>query len=329
VSANEELIEGGDLDELVRHVDRLCRAEVWDEVVDLRDRARWALERGRQLWPIASLCEYRLALQAPGPWAGAVVVEGAGYLSPGPLAEVAASTHTWADLADAVPAGPLLTVVAHERVVRGEDLRAEATLDAAVSDLPAYLQAWEPAYPLAVYEPDKTAFDGPEPPSADRWGPLTATGAAGAAADEDDVRRALVGIAQTWVSQSNGVARAVDVHGTGAAALAALGVAEARLVPVSASEALAAIAWAGASGGAHGRRRGMAAGRFEAWWVAAALAGLADDWPVPPDELGEAIDELRWYQWDRGQPVSGWHLALVVEDPDNDLSFALEATDQA
>ena len=37
------------------------------------------------------------------------------------------------------------------------------------------------------------------------------------------------------------------------------------------------MAWTAASGGAHGRRRGMAAGRFSAWWTAAALTGLLDD----------------------------------------------------
>ena len=64
---NEQLVELGDLDELVRQVDRLGDAEDWDGLVDLRDRCRRALERGRQLWPAASLAEYRLALDAPGP----------------------------------------------------------------------------------------------------------------------------------------------------------------------------------------------------------------------------------------------------------------------
>ena len=59
--SNERLVELGELDELVRHVDRLVDAEEWDGLVDLRRRCRAALERGKQLWPAASLAEYRLA----------------------------------------------------------------------------------------------------------------------------------------------------------------------------------------------------------------------------------------------------------------------------
>ena len=97
MNANSELVEVGDLDELTRHIDRLCSAGDWDGLVDLRDRCRRALERGKQLWPAASHAEYRLALEAPGQWAGAVLVPGAGAFALGPLPEVAASTHTWAE----------------------------------------------------------------------------------------------------------------------------------------------------------------------------------------------------------------------------------------
>lgn len=332
---NEELVERGDLDELVRHIDRLCHAgrlapddhSVWDELVDLRDRCRRALERGKQLWPAASLAEYRLALEAPGPWAGAVIVEGAGYLAAGPLAEVAACRHTWAELAPHIPAGPLRTIAAHERVVRGEDLTGDPSLERAVLDLPAVLQPWEPTYPIATYHDDRVEF--PTPPADPPTTPLVATGDPGRPSGDDDVIAAMRGVVRTWVTDSEGTVAATAVEGDAWRALAALGVAEARLVPVAPAEALAWLAWAGASGGAHGRRRGLATGRFEAWWAAAALSGLLDDWPVPPDELGEAIDELRWYRWDRGAPVTGWHLALVVEDPDNDVAFALEAHDPA
>ena len=120
-----ELIEGGDLDELVRHVDHLCFAEDWDGLVELRDRSRKAFERGRQLWPVASLAEYRLALEAPAPWAAAVVVPGAGRFALGPLPEVAAQGHRWADLAPHLPRTPEATFVAHERVVRGEALSGD------------------------------------------------------------------------------------------------------------------------------------------------------------------------------------------------------------
>src|SRR5262249_38730535 len=75
-----------------------------------------------QLWPVAAHAEYRLALESPGRWAATMLVEGAGRFAPGPLPEVAASTHEWADLAPHAPYGPPSVLAAHERVVRGEDL---------------------------------------------------------------------------------------------------------------------------------------------------------------------------------------------------------------
>ena len=68
-----EIVEQGDLDQLVRTVDQLCATRDWDGLVELRDRCRWALERGKQLWPAASLAEYRLALEAPGQCAALAV----------------------------------------------------------------------------------------------------------------------------------------------------------------------------------------------------------------------------------------------------------------
>ena len=59
---------------------------------------------------------------------------GAGRFALGPLSEVAASTHTWAELAPHAPPGPLAAVTAHERVVRGEDLRRIALFDLLVNN---------------------------------------------------------------------------------------------------------------------------------------------------------------------------------------------------
>ena len=87
------------------------------------------------------------------------------------------------------------------------------------------------------------------------------------------------------------------------------------------------MAWAGASGGGHGRRRGAAAGRFAAWWTVAALSELLDAWPVSPDELGGAAAELSWFVWDAGEPDTGWTLRLAIEDPVDGLAWAVNATD--
>jgi hypothetical protein len=332
-----ELIEGGDLDDLVRHVDHLSFEEDWDGLVELRDRCRKALERGRQLWPVASLAEYRLALEAPGPWAAAVVVPGAGRFALGPLPEVAAQGHPWAELAGHLPATPEATFVAHERVVRGEDLTGEARVDRTALELPLRLEPWEPEYPVAVYRADEAQF--PERPST--------TAAAGKAAvataelpapapeiGDPDACAALTELAAAWTTESNGRARAVAVAGDAIGAVATLVCTGAEpsahvgLAPVPVGDALAAMAWTAASGGAHGRRRGMATGRFGAWWAATALALGLEAWPPRPDDLGEAVRTLRWYRWQPARgPVTGWSLRLAAEDAGTGRAWAVEAVD--
>jgi hypothetical protein len=322
---NEELVELGDLDELVRQVDRLADGSDWDGLVDLRDRCRLALQRGRQLWPAASLAEYRLALDAPGASAASVLVPDAGRFALGPLSEVAASSHTWSDLAPSAPPTPQAALAAHERVVRGEDLSADDRIDRRVLELPLALQAWEPRYPVAEYKAEEADFA--HPPDVTGWAPSTAEPAS--VVDDAEARRALVELATAWVTESNGRAEAVAVEGDAAGAVAALGASRGRLADVGLGPALAAMAWTGANGGAHGRRRGMAAGRFAAWWAVVAVLGRLDDWPLDPDDLGAAAQRLRWYRWDAGEPETGWSLRLGVEDPQRGRAWALSAVDAA
>jgi hypothetical protein len=324
-AANEQLVEVADLDELVRQVDRLCDASEWDALVDLRDRCRAALERGKQLWPAASLAEYRLALDAPGPWAGRVLQPGAGHLALGPLPEVAASTHTWTELAPHIPAGPLRTITAHERVVRGEDLTGDERIDPRVLDLPPALAGWEPNYPAADYQPDVARFDPPDLPERR----AVTLPAAGTRLAEDATTAALLELPRAWTAESNGRSEAVAVEGDALGAIAALGPPRVRVAELDAATTTAWMAWVGASGGAHGRRRGMAAGRFGAWWALAALTGLLDDWPLAPTELGRAAQELHWFAWDAWEPDTGWRFHLAVDDPADGLAWAIAATDAA
>jgi hypothetical protein len=328
-----ELIEGGDLDELLRHVDRLCAATDWEGLLELRDRSRKALERGRQLWPVASHAEYRLALEAPGPWAAGVLLPGAGRFALGPLPEVAAAGHTWAELAPHLPATPEATFTAHERVVRGEDLADDERVDAAVLEVPLRLQSWEPDYPLAVYRASEALF--PERPLP-RLGPVDLPEAA-PVVDDADAIGALVELAGAWTTESNGRARAVAVAGDAAGAVAALvvtsghdgrtGLPSALMAELDLAGALADMAWTAASGGAHGRRRGMAAGRFGAWWALVALTTGLDRWPPEPDEVAAAGAALRWYRWETAAGA-GWSLRLAVEHPARGRAWAVEATDQ-
>ena len=271
-----------------------------------------------------------LALDAPGPFAASVADSPAERFTFGPFSEVMASTHTFAELRADLARTPAASIVAHERVVRGEDLRADdhALALPDVLGLPLRLEPWEPTYPLAGYEPGKATFPTPDPPTFS----APAIPAANLHAEivrDPEVVEALVDLAQAWVRGSNGRAQAVAIEGDAMHAIAALGARNVRISPISGAEALAWMAWTAASGGANGRRRGMAAGRHASWWALAALAGLADpgDAPATPAELGRALDELRWYLWDDGSPATGWVLRLAVEEPAEDLAWAVVATD--
>ena len=319
-----ELIDRGDLDELIRLVDRLADAHEWAELLELAARCRRAHERGRQLWPAAEHAWYRVALGGPAALACRAVTDADGRFGIGPLTEVIASTHDWWSLAPHLEAGPLATTIAHERVIRGDDLSAEQTRHPSI-DLPLVLQSWEPAYPVATYS-DYSLEPG-SPPSVGSLALLDIGGAVPVVAADDPGVDALLDVVRSWTSQSNGHARAVAVEGGGGDAIGALGARRARAVAISPADALATMAWCAASGGAKGRRRGMAAGRFDAWWAAAALAAL--DWPPDPDELGDAIAALRWCIWDRDEPATGWDLRLAIEDPDAEMAWAIDAVDHA
>jgi hypothetical protein len=149
------------------------------------------------------------------------------------------------------------------------------------------------------------------------------------AADDDatEGRTALLEVAAHWGTESNGRMDATGVEGSAEGALRALGLTKGRIVEVPAEDAFAHLAWAGASGGAHGRRRGAATGRFAAWWAAAALVDLTHDWPLSADELEVAVDEMRWFLWDEGADPIGWSLRLAVEDPEAGLAWAVVASD--
>jgi hypothetical protein len=326
VAMNESLttaVERGDIDDLVRLVDGLCADREWDQLVELRDRCMQAVARGRQLWPVAAHAEYRLALEAPGRWAATVLVDGAGRFAPGPLPEVAASTHNWAELAPHAPYGPPAVLAAHERVVRGEDLTGETLPGPPVLDLPLRLADWEPEYFLAQYRSDGVDLPGPPPPVVE---PIDVPSRA-PDGSHDAATDALVDAVRAWTEGSEGRAEAIAVRGDAPGAIAALGRDRVRMTELSPADALRSLAWAGASGGAHARRPGAAAGRFAAWWASAVLTGLVEQWPVDPTALGEAMTELRWYAWDSGGTATGWQLHLAIEDPASGRAWAVAAVD--
>lgn len=320
----DELIHRADLDALVRMIDDRTASRDWDGLLRLRDRARSAVDTGRQLWPAATLAEYRLALLGP-PEHVAVVLDEADGLSGrfaiGPLTEVAAQHHTWVELAPHLGRGPRAAFVAHERAIRGDDVDA-ADL-APVLDIPTRLAPWEPNYPVATYHDSDAEFPAPDLPDA--WEPVE--GCPGAERLDDDTELAVRQLVEPWTTASNGRVDVCCVAGGAAEALGALGVRQARTAVLTAGEALAWIAWAGASGGAHGRRRGAAAGRYGAWWLLAALGDLLDEWPATDGMLAEVAEELTWHRWDAFEGAHGWQLRLVVEDPADDVAWAISAVD--
>lgn len=325
VTSIDTAIHRGDLDELVRLVDTCCAARDWDAVELLRAACERAHETGRQLWPVSAHAAYRLALEAPGPYAAAVLVEGAGRFAPGPLAEVAAQGHTWRELAPHAPRGASSMIAAHERVVRGEDLTDSPPDGPSVVELPWRLAGWEPAYALAEYGADRAEFPSPDTPSLT---PIDLPSTPGAMSP-DDVVTALLETTAVWTTESNGRADAAAVAGDAPDAIAALSARSVRAAEITPASALAHVAWAGASGGAHGRRRGAAAGRFAAWWLAGALAGALDEWPPVEDVLGEMLGSCRWYLWDTAVPSTGWRLQLAIEHAPTGRAWAVAASDAA
>ena len=317
-----ELIEAADMNALLRVIDGLCSSQGWEDLIDLADRCEEALERGKQLWPIAAHVDYRLALEAPGDYAADVLASPLGRFALGPLTEVAASTHSWSELAPYIEAPHIAAYVAQERILRGEDLTGAPDAHVEVLELPPKLMDFEPHYSLATYRSNVVEI-------ADPWDPRPLQPFEAVDSDEleePDIEHALLELVTPWTEESNGAARAVVVEGPSAGAISRIAFDEMRMVAIDSAEALKLMAWAAASGGAHGRRRGAALGRALAWRTSAVLADLP--WPTEPERLASEINRLRWYRWEEGAgSEEGWSLRLAVEDPDHGWAAALGAAD--
>lgn len=326
----QPLVDTADVPALLRAIDGCCASRSWDVLVDLARRCREAIELGKQLWPVAMHIEYRLAYEAPGPYAAGVLRPGVARFALGPLTEVAASTHAWDELAGDIHDDASAATVAQERVIRGEDLR-----NALETELPLRQQSWEPSYALPRYRDREALFPAPDIVGAGSGIPRTLQPAS--RLPDDPGVEALRSVVETWTAQSEGRIEAVVVDGDAAGAVAQIASA-AVIEPISGQQALAWLQWCGASGGAYGHRRGGAAGRFAAWWTLAALTGVS--WPDDAgtddgfaQDLGAALDELRWYRWapeaDGGAgSQDGWHLRLAVHDPVDGLAWAVAASDR-
>jgi hypothetical protein len=316
------LIESSDLDGLVRYVDGLVTSRDWSGIETMRDRCLEAVERGKQVWGPAEYAEYRLALDGPADRAVAVLGDGKGRYGPGPLWEVAASRHAWVELDPLVTIPTLRALIGHERSIRGDQVDPDS-IDGRILEVSPIVESWEPDYPGAVYRADGADF-----PEGDRsplvWADLPDEFEI---VDDEGAAEALLALVRPWWDESSGHADVIQVEGDALGAIRALGPRRARVADVSLAEALSAMVWTGASGGAFGSRRGTPVGRMLAWWVLAALLGY-DEIPDDPSALEEA-SELRWLLWDPGDAIGGWALHLAVEDPQNGLAWAISAVDMA
>lgn len=310
-----EAIESSDTDELLRVVDDFCKSRSWGDLELLRSRCHEALQRGKQLWGVEEHIRYRLALEAPAEVAGRVVSEGSSRFGLGPLPEVAASSHSWVELSGHLEHGPTRATTAAERVVRGE------TVDNERLELPGQLLDWEPRYVTATYKRDRVEAHAPDLPSLQEVALPGEVQSIGDPISESG----LSDLVAPWVEESNGRCETSTVEGDHLSAIRGLGLTTARAGALSPLEALSWMGWAAASGGAHGRRRGAAAGRYLAWW---AVAGLADlDWPPDPAAVGAATRAIGWHWFDDGSPDIGWSIRLAISDPKQGISWAIAAVD--
>jgi hypothetical protein len=325
------LVDAADLDSLVRLVDSLCSSRDWANVLRTRDTCRSAIRTGRQVWPIATLCEYRLALHAPAEWACQVLVDEASRFSIGPLTEVIAQNHIWSDLRAYLPLGPHREIVAHERIIRGDTVSDEE-ISATVLDIPSKLFDWEPSYPVAIYSDDGVQADAPYDSWTHEWVEISADENKATQVDDEDTESALRSLVEPWTAASSGRARCIVAEGNLGPLVNTLGRQSVRVTDLTSRQALQWLAWCGASAGSHGRRRGAAAGRFNTWWLLAALVGLSSEWDELrsskelPDELGRDVERLRWYRLDLGERHS-FELSLAAIDEDEGLVFGLFAHD--
>lgn len=308
-----QLLLLGDIDELLREVERLAERRDWDRLAGLRRACRAAHETGHQLWPVSDWAGYRLVLEGDVESAGEVLDDPPPVFPVGPLAEVAAQVRTWAELAPHLH-DPLATAAfAQERAVRGEPLD-ELGLDVRLVELPLRLAAWEPAYVLPTYsaagvDPGEVPFAGllpcpPLPRGSQRRDPV--------------VVGALEQLVAHRVTAGEVRVRAVAVDGGAEEAAGHLVEASARWAELDADVAVSTWCWH-AGGGR--RRSGAAAGRVRTWWALAAALDLVDDWPLDPHELGDVLGELRFAAFapEADQRVVG----LAVEDPVHRVAWAV------
>lgn len=317
-----EAVDHSDHAELLRWIDRFDSEHDNESLVRLAWACHRALDRGHQLGAITAHAAYRLALRAPVEYFAEVLSIADDRFTPGPFAEVLASANSSAEIGEELPFGAVRSLALAECVLRGDTI---AEVDTDLFDTPGRLAEWEPKYALAEYS--ETELNAPPY----ELKPLSRSALVSTAIDSierlanDDASHALHAAVAHWAEQSTGRIDTSVVSGDAQRAVCALGIRGGALSEITTADAFGMLAWAGATGAAHAKRRGAAAGRFAAWWAAAALTGVR--WPPTSDQLGEAGETLRWFTFDTGVPDLGWQLRLAVTHTACDRSWAITADD--
>ena len=317
-----DLINRADLDGLVRLIDDYCETRSWHDLFGLRNACKAAVANGQQVWPASTLAEYRLALLAPAEIAVQVVDEEAGRFTMGPLTEVIAQNHQWSELSEFLQPSPTSSYIAHECGIRGQSVDGELF---PALESPCALLPIETHYALAEYHDNEAKF--PAPAIPEMGNAIVVPASSANVVEDPEVSTALHQLVDAWTTQSNGELRIACVEGSVLDALATLGIHEARLSLLTSGEALAWLTWAGASGGAHGRRRGNALGRDAAWWTIASLTGQASHWPLSIDMCETTANSLQWFWWDANEPTTGWNVQLCVHQTERNRSWAISLND--
>jgi hypothetical protein len=240
----------------------------------------------------------------------------------GPLTEVIAQNHQWSELSEFLEPSPTSTYIAYECGIRGQQVDGELF---PALESPCTLLSIETNYALAEYHDNEAKF--PTPAIPEMGNAIAVPVSSANVVHDSEVSTAFHQLVDAWTTQSNGELRISCVEGSVLDALASLDVHEARLSLLSSSDALAWLTWAGASGGAHGRRRGNALGRDAAWWTIAALTVNTFHWPLSNDDLETAVNSLQWFWWDTNEPATGWQLQLCIHHADRNRSWAISVHD--
>lgn len=320
--AYTEAINVSDHAELLRWVDRFDSDHDDERLVQLAWACHRALDRGHQLGAITAHAAYRLALHAPVAAFAEVLDIADDRFTPGPFAEVLASSHSSGEIGHDLPFGAVRSLALAECVLRGDVVDDDETH---LFDTPGRLADWEPEYALASYSDTDLDAGTYEAVSANtsavRLPPMDSV----EVLRNDDAVHALHSVVAHWAEQSTGRIDTSVVAGDASHAICALGVRSGTISEISVGDAFGLLGWAGATGAAHAKRRGAAAGRFAAWWAAAALTDTP--WPTTADTLGGAGETLQWFTFDAGLPALGWQFRLAVTDAARNRSWAITADD--